>query len=122
MPLKMKRIYDPSDTADGIRILIDGLWPRGIAKSEAHISEWMKVLAPSASLRQWFGHQQSRWKEFTMRYREELKMPERREALSHLRSLKQNGTVTLVFAARDEAHSNAKVLYDVLNGRTGKTE
>ncbi len=110
----MKRIYDSPGTSDGVRILVDRLWPRGIAKSKARIDKWLKDLAPSDDLRKWFGHKPERWKEFVKRYRQELQSPERQEILLHVRSLAGKKKVTLVFAARDGKHSNAQVLYDLL--------
>ncbi len=117
MPIELKRAYDRPQTSDGIRILVDRLWPRGVKKSEAKIDEWLKDLAPSDALRKWYGHQPDRWKEFAARYRKELQAPEHQAGLDRLRSLARVKTITLVFAARDEDHSNARVLLEVLGRR-----
>ncbi len=117
MPIELKRAYDRPQTSDGIRILVDRLWPRGVKKSEAKIDEWLKELAPSDALRKWYGHQPGRWKEFAARYRKELQTPDSRVILDRLRSLARAKTITLVFAAKDEEHSNARVLLEVLGRR-----
>ncbi len=112
--LKLKRAYDPPAAGDGKRILIDRLWPRGVKKADAAIDEWMKEIAPSAALRKWFGHDPARWPEFHRRYRKEL--DRHSEQLDRLRALARQGPVTLVYAARDEAHNDAVVLKEVLAG------
>jgi uncharacterized protein YeaO (DUF488 family) len=112
MPVKTKRIYDPLSDADGYRVLIDGMWPRGVSRERAAIHEWARELAPSEHLRQWYGHEPERFQEFGRRYRKELAV--QRELLSRLRRRSRSGVVTLVFAARDPEHSNAAVLSDVL--------
>jgi len=115
--VRLKRAYEPPAPDDGQRILIDRLWPRGISKAEAGLSQWMKQIAPSAALRTWFNHDPRRWDEFRRRYRGEL---ERNVGeLAELRNLARNGRVTLVYAARDEAHNDAVVLRDFLLGRPG---
>ncbi len=114
MPLKIKRVYEQSTPSDGFRILVDRLWPRGLTKSAAHIDEWLKDLAPSDDLRKWFGHRPERWNEFVKRYRGELRSPSHRDGLLRLRSLAARKTVTLVFSARDETHSNAQVLFECI--------
>ncbi|MBS0525423.1 MAG: DUF488 family protein [Proteobacteria bacterium] len=113
--IKIKRAYLPAARSDGTRILIDRLWPRGLKKSEAAIDRWLKELAPSTALRRWFGHDPARWQEFRRRYAAELH--EQREPLAAIRRLALGGTVTLVFAARDERHNDAVVLRSVLLGR-----
>jgi len=110
--LKIKRIYDPPTAEDGKRVLVDRLWPRGMAKDEARIDEWLKEIAPSDELRKWFGHDPARWEEFRKRYREELKA--HGDLLDKLRSEAQKGTVTILFAAKDEEHNNALVLKELL--------
>lgn len=110
--LKLKRAYDPPSAADGKRILIDRLWPRGLKKADAAIDEWMKDVAPTTGLRKWFGHDPARWPEFRRRYLKEL--DQHSEQLNRLRALAQQGTVTLVYAAHDEAHNDAVVLRDFL--------
>ena len=113
--LRLKRAYEPAGPEDGVRILVDRLWPRGVSKADAAIDEWMKDVAPSAELRRWFGHDPGRWAEFQRRYRAELRA--QAPLLDRLRALAKAGTVTLVYAARDEEHNDAIVLRDVLAER-----
>lgn len=110
--IRLKRIYDPPEPGDGARILVDRLWPRGISKERAALTAWFKDVAPSTALRRWFGHEPSRWPAFREKYRAELE--HRPEALAALRELAGRGPLTLLFAARDEAHNEAVVLRDVL--------
>jgi len=110
--VKLKRAYEPPAADDGVRILIDRLWPRGIKKTDAAIDEWMKEIAPSAGLRKWFGHDPKRWQEFRRRYRSEVR--NHPDQLHELRTLAQGGRITLVYAARDEAHNDAVVLKEML--------
>ncbi len=112
--IRIKRIYDEPATEDGRRILVDRLWPRGISKDKARIDEWLKEIAPSDELRKWFGHDPARWEEFRERYRQEL--GEKAEPVAGLRKLAVEGTVTLLFAAKDEEHNNAVVLKEMLKG------
>lgn len=116
--VRLKRAYQPPTRDDGVRILIDRLWPRGMTKKSAAIDEWFKEVAPSAELRQWFGHEPSRWQEFRRRYAGELRRNP--EHLDTLRDRARQGPITLVFSARDEAHNDAVVLRDLLLGRTVK--
>jgi uncharacterized protein YeaO (DUF488 family) len=112
---RIKRAYQPPAKDDGVRILVDRLWPRGLSKQTAAINEWLKDIAPSAELRTWFGHDPERWAEFKGRYRRELRTPERSAALERLRALqREKGAVTLLFAARDEGRNHAAVLLEVL--------
>ena len=113
--IKLKRVYDPVSRADGTRILVDRLWPRGLRKEEAGIDHWTKDLAPSTALRKWFGHDVERWAKFRKRYRAEI--AERPEALAELRNLARRGPITLLFGARDELHNNAVVLRELLAKR-----
>jgi uncharacterized protein YeaO (DUF488 family) len=113
--IKLKRAYEPPASDDGTRILVDRLWPRGVSKSDAALDQWMKDIAPSTELRQWFGHDPERWEAFRRRYAEEVH--ENEELLDQLRSLAKKGIVTLVYGARDEEHNDAVVLRDVLLGR-----
>ena len=111
----LKRVYSPADAADGARVLVDRLWPRGVSKVRAALHSWNKDIAPSTELRQWFGHEPARWTEFCAKYRAELKS--KAEAIEALRTLARQEPVTLLFGARDEAHNEAVVLRDVLLGR-----
>lgn len=113
--LQLKRVYEPATASDGKRILIDRLWPRGLSKAKAAIDEWMKDIAPSTSLRQWFGHDPKRWPEFRRRYKRELR--DHTELLSRITSLASRGPVTLVFGARDEQHNDAVVLASLIRAR-----
>lgn len=111
--VRIKRVYDEPAVEDGKRILVDRLWPRGLAKDKARIDEWLKEIAPSDELRKWFGHDPARWEEFRERYRGELEA--KAELVDGLRQLAVEGTVTLLFAARDEEHNNAVVLKEMLD-------
>lgn len=110
--LRLKRAYVAAEPDDGARVLVDRLWPRGVSKEKAALDEWLKDLGPSTELRKWFGHDPERWEEFQRRYRAELK--DRAEDLDHIRELMKEGTVTLVYGARDEEHNEAVILRDVL--------
>jgi uncharacterized protein YeaO (DUF488 family) len=114
MTLKSKRIYDLPERRDGKRILIDRLWPRGLTKEKAQIDLWLREIAPSSELRKWFGHKPERWKEFEQRYRRELDTPEKQEQLHHIRAVMRKGPVTLLYAAKDSEHNNAKVIAAIL--------
>jgi len=106
---KCKRIYATTDRADGYRILVDRVWPRGVSKEKARIGLWMKEIAPSGQLRKWFGHDPKRWVEFQKRYDKELRR--KPELVEQLRQLeKDHGTVTLIYSARDETHNQAAAL------------
>lgn len=108
----IKRAYDPPSPRDGTRVLVDRLWPRGVKKAEAHITQWMKEIAPSNELRKWFGHDPERWDEFRRRYKAEL--AGKTEVVGELRELARQGPLTLVYSARDEAHNQAVVLREML--------
>lgn len=113
--IRLKRIYDPAGPADGTRILVDGLWPRGVKKADAAVDDWLRDVAPGKALRQWFGHDPRRWHAFAVSYREEL--ADKPEALRKLLDAARSGPLTLVFAARDRDHNHAVVLRDVLRER-----
>jgi uncharacterized protein YeaO (DUF488 family) len=110
--IKLKRAYEEPSAQDGTRILVDRLWPRGVRKQDARIDHWFKEIAPSAELRKWFAHDPARWSVFRRRYSAELR--QHAEQLEELRKLVRRGTVTLVYAARDEEHNDAVVLREVL--------
>jgi uncharacterized protein YeaO (DUF488 family) len=112
MPVELKRAYEPAERADGFRILVDRLWPRGVTKEKAHIDLWLKEVAPSTGLRKWFAHDPAKWEEFERRYFAELE--KEREAVDELRQLAQQKAVTLVYSARDEAHNQAVALKEFL--------
>ena len=113
--LRLKRAYEPAAADDGVRILVDRLWPRGVSKAKAALDDWMKDVAPSSELREWFGHDPARWTGFQRRYRTEL--AQHAAELDRIRALAKKRTVTLVYGARDEAHNEAVVLRQVLLGR-----
>lgn len=117
--IALKRAYDPPDEADGVRVLVDRLWPRGLAKAAAAIDQWPKDVTPSTELRKWFHHDPDQWVEFRRRYVAELK--DKGSELEALRKLAQAGPITLVYAACDTPHLHATVLRDVLIGTTAKT-
>ena len=110
--VKIKRAYEPPASGDGTRVLVDRLWPRGVKKTNAAIDEWMKAIAPSTELRNWFGHAPERWPEFQRRYRSEIR--QHPAELKRLHELAQEGPITLVYAAHDDAHNDAVVLRQVL--------
>lgn len=110
----VRRIYDPPAADDGIRVLVDRVWPRGIRKEAAAIDEWAKDVAPSTELRKWYGHVPERFAEFEARYRGELATQTGRNALDHLRALAKRDALTLVTATRDADHSQAAVLARLL--------
>ena len=110
--VRLKRAYEPPSPRDGTRILVDRLWPRGVKKADAGISQWMKDIAPSNELRKWFGHDPARWEEFRRRYQAEL--TQKRELIGRLRELAKGGPLTLVYSAHDEAHNQAIVLREML--------
>ena len=112
--LQLKRAYDPAEPSDGTRIFVDRLWPRGVSKERADLADWMKEIAPSTALREWFGHDPARWGEFQSRYRAEL--ANHQAELDQIRDLATKGVVTLVYGARDEVHNDAVVLREVLLG------
>ncbi len=111
MSVSIKRVYEMPVPADGKRILVDRLWPRGVKKEEAKIDLWLKDVAPSAELRKWYGHDPEKWPVFQEQYRSEL---DGNPALAELHKLSRKGKVTLVYAAKDENHSHALVLLDIL--------
>jgi uncharacterized protein YeaO (DUF488 family) len=113
--VRLKRAYEARAAADGYRVLVDRIWPRGITRERAHLDEWARELAPSRELRQWFGHDPALFDEFRRRYTDELKQQEAK--LRELRERARHRTLTLVYAARDTEHNDAVVLAEIL--RTG---
>lgn len=110
--IKLKRAYEPPEKGDGLRVLVDRLWPRGVSKQSAHIDHWLKEIAPSDALRKWFSHDPSKWNEFRKRYVRELeKCP---EAVAQLKQHVGKGVTTLVYSAKDEQHNNAVALKEYL--------
>ncbi len=112
--VRIKRAYDAPARADGYRVLVDRLWPRGIKQEALRLDAWAKDLAPSPALRTWFGHEPERFREFARRYHAELRAPSARALLADLTRRAAHGTVTLVYGARDEEHNGAVVLRDAI--------
>jgi uncharacterized protein YeaO (DUF488 family) len=113
MKIKIKRVYEKPDKEDGIRILVDGLWPRALTKGKASFDLWLKDIAPSAELRKWFDHNPAKWNEFRQRYSKELKRE--KGPISLLKAQVARGVVTMVYAARDQEHNEAFVLKELVN-------
>jgi uncharacterized protein YeaO (DUF488 family) len=112
--IRVRRVYDPPSPADGARVLVDRIWPRGLRKDAAHLTEWAKDAAPSTELRQWYGHDPEKFDEFRVRYTSELSGQVQRAELGKLRALAAAGPVTLLTATRDVAISQATVLAEIL--------
>jgi uncharacterized protein YeaO (DUF488 family) len=110
--IKIKRIYEPFAKADGYRILVDRLWPRGMKKEDAHIDKWLKEIAPSTELRQWFHAEPGRWEQFRMKYMDELK---NLNAVDELKAdIKSHETVTLLYSVKDGEHNHALILSEFI--------
>jgi len=114
--IRIKRIYEPPETSDGKRLLVDRLWPRGIAREAAHIDAWIKDVAPSDALRRWYSHDLQKWPEFRARYLAELQQNSTVAELHH--HLQQTKTLTLLYAAKDAEHNNAVVLCEFLKSHS----
>ena len=112
--IRLKRAYDSASADDGVRILVERLWPRGVTKAGAALDHWVKDVAPTTELRTWFGHRPARWQEFRMRYR--LELGENRAAVRSLRELCGGGRVTFIFGAKDVSRNGAVVLKAFLDG------
>jgi uncharacterized protein YeaO (DUF488 family) len=110
----VKRVYEPPDAVDGLRVLVDRIWPRGVSRQRADLHDWIPEVAPSNGLRTWFGHDPDRWAGFQERYRDELRDNPR---LDELAVLAEGGTVTLLYSARDTEHNQAVALAAILNSR-----
>lgn len=119
--IQVKRVYDAAAPSDGSRVLVDRLWPRGLAKDEAGLSSWERTVAPSDQLRMWYGHVPERYPEFARRYRAELAEADRAEALERLAGLAGDQTLTLLTATKDPAHSQAEVIKEVLLERAERS-
>ena len=112
MGVRVKRVYDQPAKADGYRVLVDRVWPRGLKKSEARIDEWLREIAPSTALRKWFKHDPDKWKEFKKKYSAEL--DDHREQVEKLVREARKRTITLLFSARDTEHNNAVALKEYI--------
>jgi uncharacterized protein YeaO (DUF488 family) len=106
--VQLKRVYEAASPTDGFRVLVERLWPRGLTKKRAAVDLWLKEIAPSAELRKWYGHEPDRWPEFQKRYRHELH--DKQDLIRLLKEKARQGTLTLLFAARDEERNSAVVL------------
>jgi uncharacterized protein YeaO (DUF488 family) len=121
MVIRIKRVYDAKDKADGFRVLVDRLWPRGLTKKQAGVDLWLKDIAPSRDLRKWFSHDPEKWDQFKRKYFAELKA--NRETVEQvMRKAREKGGVTLLFAARDQIRNNAVVLKEFLERKSKETE
>lgn len=109
MSMKVKRVYEKPDQADGFRILVDRLWPRGLTKEKAGVDLWLKEIAPSTALRKWFNHDPEKWEEFKVRYLSELN--QNQEAVVLLNEQLKKGEVTLLYGAKDRQQNEALVLF-----------
>ncbi len=112
--VRIKRVYEAPEASDGFRVLVDRVWPRGMAKEKAAVDLWMKEIGPSTELRKWFGHRPERWPEFRSRYADEL--GDKRSLLDDLAARAKEGPLTLLYSARDEARNQAVVIKAVLDG------
>lgn len=118
MTIKLKRVYEDVSKADGVRILVDRVWPRGISKEKAKLDEWLKEIGPSTELRKWFNHESDKYDEFKKKYKDELKDGDQKKDLDQLKDIiKDNSkkTVTLLYAAKDEEHNQAQVLKEIVD-------
>lgn len=117
--LKIKRIYDSAEKSDGVRVLVDRIWPRGISKERAHLDLWLKEIAPSNALRKWFGHDPKRWAGFAAKYRKEL--AGKTDLVRQIKALEtENDKLTLLYSAQDQLHNQAVVLFQFLKGARPK--
>lgn len=112
MSVRLKRVYENAANADGYRVLVDRIWPRGVSKDAARLNAWRKELAPSSELRKWFGHDPQKWEDFKKRYFREL--DDHPEDVEDLAKLARERRVTLLFGAKDEEHNNAVALREYL--------
>jgi uncharacterized protein YeaO (DUF488 family) len=112
--IQIKRVYDRPSKSDGMRVLVDRVWPRGLTKERAAVKLWLKDVAPTSELRQWFAHDPAKWRQFQARYRRELRA--KRADLQRLRQMSTGHTVTLLYGAKDESHNQAVVLERILDG------
>jgi uncharacterized protein YeaO (DUF488 family) len=122
LDVRVRRVYEDPSAADGARVLVDRVWPRGVRKDALHLDDWVKDVAPSTELRKWYGHDTAKFAEFRRRYLNELAGSEQRAALGRLRALAAKGPLTLLTATRDVDHSQAAVLARLLRESTEENE
>lgn len=117
MPVEMKRIYEDVEKDDGVRVLVDRVWPRGMSKEKAQLNHWMKEIGPSNDLRKWFGHDPNKYEEFKKKYKEELGSGDQQDELVKLKEITKeyDKNVTLLYSAKDEEHNQARVLKEILD-------
>jgi uncharacterized protein YeaO (DUF488 family) len=118
--IEFRRIYDRPARSDGVRVLVDRVWPRGVRKEAAQLDEWLRQVAPSTELRRWYGHDPEKFDEFRRRYLAELKESPGRQAAQHLRSIARQHDLTLLTATRDVEHSQAAVLAQLLSAGSAR--
>ncbi len=119
MEIRVKRIYEPPEAADGYRLLVDRIWPRGVSRESACLDDWIREVAPSSELRRWFGHAASRWQGFKRRYAVELS--KRQELVAEILSLARDRPVTLLYSARDPDHNQAVALAEYIAAKADLT-
>lgn len=117
MPVNTKRIYESTNKNDGVRVLVDRVWPRGMSKEDAKLDHWMKEIGPSNDLRKWFDHDPDKYDDFKKKYKDELESGDQKEELEKLKEItkKHNKNVTLLYSAKDEDNNQAKVLKEILD-------
>lgn len=122
MGVKVKRIYEKVGEGDGLRVLVDRLWPRGVSKEKAKLDYWLKELGPSTELRMWFGHDPKKFEEFRKKYNKELQHGDKQKELKKLQAIaKENDhNITLLFSARNEEHNHVRILEEILHNRKGE--
>jgi uncharacterized protein YeaO (DUF488 family) len=113
--IRLRRVYEEAASGEGTRVLVDGVWPRGLSREDVAHDHWFKELAPSSELRRWFGHDPRLWAAFKQKYRKELRAEDKREKLEELAELARTGPLTLLFGAKDTEHNQAVVLREVLD-------
>jgi len=121
MTVKLKRIYDKGSDSDGLRVLVDRVWPRGVSKEKANVDHWLKKIGPTSDLRKWFQHDPEKFPKFKEKYKEELNSGEQKEELEKLKELADNEQkLTLLFGAKDETNNQAAVLKEVIEKDSNK--
>jgi uncharacterized protein YeaO (DUF488 family) len=108
--LKTKRVYEAPEASDGIRILVDRIWPRGATKAEAKLKYWMPEIAPSSELRKWYSHEPRKWRDFKMKYFEELDSGEKQKAIKKIANMAKKKKVTLIYSAKEERMNQAEAI------------
>lgn len=117
MPVNMKRIYEDQAESDGVRVLVDRVWPRGMSKEDAKLDHWIKEIGPTSDLRKWFGHDPDKFEDFKQKYKEELKGGDQQDGLQELKDItkKNNKNVTILYASKEEKYNQASVLKEILD-------